>query len=470
MPRMLSTAVDTGTPLRPGVVANQKLLLSSTSRRAAGAISRRNPGGQAVPPLFAAGPLPRASLVNGTASRERLFRSFFAAGFECSTHVRRSGWRLDLIHATAHDQFAQLDYLRLGQQGIRVAREGVRWHLVEPEPGRYDFSIIRPIVEAARTTQTQVIWDLCHFGWPDHLDLFSPQFVSRLAHYGAAFVEWFVREVGEVPFIVPVNEISFFSWAAGDEGSMYPFVMGRGFELKAQLVRASIETMKAIWSVSSKARFVQVDPLIHVVASPNHPEETAAAEAYRLSQFQAWDMLRGKLCPELGGQERFLDIVGLNFYPQNQWFYDLKGIRRIRKFKSLSRRHPLYRPLSEMLKEVDERYGRPLLIAETGAEDRRRAGWLRYVCEQSARALSKGVPLQAICLYPILNHPGWTDDRHCHNGLWDYPDQQGNRQIYKPLARELKSWQPIFESLATEGSKTERHTAAPVRADHLSDA
>jgi hypothetical protein len=117
----------------------------------------------------------------------------------------------------------------------------------------------------------------------------------------------------------------------------------------------------------------------------------------------------------------------------------------VRKFQPLSRRHPQYRPLNQMLKEVHQRYQRPLLIAETGAENRVRAGWLRYVCEESCLAMSGGLPLQAICLYPILNHPGWVDDRHCHNGLWDYPDAVGNREIYRPLAAELRRWRPVFE-------------------------
>ena len=62
-----------------------------------------------------------------------------------------------------------------------MAREGVRWHLVEQTAGQYDFSSALPIVRAARATGTQVIWDLCHFGWPDHLDIFKPEFVSALA-------------------------------------------------------------------------------------------------------------------------------------------------------------------------------------------------------------------------------------------------------------------------------------------------
>ena len=36
-------------------------------------------------------------------------------------------------------------------------------------------------------------------------------------------------------------------------------------------------------------------------------------------------MLCGRLWPELGGGERYLDIIGVNFYPHNQWFYNLKG-------------------------------------------------------------------------------------------------------------------------------------------------
>jgi hypothetical protein len=394
-------------------------------------------------PLAPRSPLQAASL--SVVGNGRILKSFFGGGFECSTHIRRSGRRLDLVAATKHEQFALADYRRLRQQGLRVAREGVRWHLVEATPGRYDFSSVRPIVGAARETQTQVIWDLCHFGWPEHLDVFKPEFVESLTRYGVAFANWLANEIEGPGFFVPVNEISFFSWAGGDEGSMYPFVKGRGFELKAQLVRATIETMKAIRAEHPGARFVQIDPIIHVIADPKHPEEGDDAENYRLSQFQAWEMLGGRLCPELGGSEDYLDIIGINFYRHNQWYYNLKNYRRIRKFRPVLRTNPLYRPFREMLKEIWERYHRAVFIAETGAEGRLRRGWFRYVCEETKAAITAGVPVQGICLYPIVNHPGWLDDRHCKNGLWDYPDAHGNREIYVPLAKELAQWRQIFE-------------------------
>ena len=365
-----------------------------------------------------------------------------------------------MVAATRHEEFALRDYERLKKRNLRVAREGLRWHLVEQTRGRYDFSTALPIVRAARATATQVIWDLCHFGWPDHLDIFQPDFVTALASYGAAFAKWLHQETGEPGFFVPVNEISFFSWAAGDEGDLFPFAHGRGFELKQQLVRAAIHAMDAIWAATPDARFVHVDPIIHVLAEPNRPQDKDKAEAYRRSQFQSWDMLSGRLCPELGGNEKYLDIIGANFYPHNQWFYNLEGYKRVRKFWPIPRRSPLYRPFREMLAELYARYRRPVYVAETGSENRIRASWFRYVCGETLAAIESGVPVKGMCLYPIVNHPGWNDCRHCHNALWDYPDEQGKRKIYAPLVRELQRWQKVFEHDAAASLDDPMETAA----------
>src|SRR5687768_16383417 len=78
-----------------------------------------------------------------------LFRSFFMGGFECSTFCRRNGKRLDLVASTKHDQFCHQDYVRLRNQGMLAAREGIRWHLIEKSPGQYDFASAMPMVRNA---------------------------------------------------------------------------------------------------------------------------------------------------------------------------------------------------------------------------------------------------------------------------------------------------------------------------------
>ncbi|HSE97183.1 MAG TPA: beta-glucosidase, partial [Blastocatellia bacterium] len=380
-------------------------------------------------------------------SREGLFKSFFLGGFECSTHRNRSGRRLDLIEATGHDRHSLSDYARLRQHGIRTVRDGIRWHLIEQRPGRYDFSSAMPLISAARATGMQVVWDLCHYGWPDDLDIFSPEFIPRFARLARAFARLLADETDDTPLIVPVNEISFFSWAGATVGIFNPFATGRGHELKVQLVRASIEAIEAFWSVAPHARIFHTDPMVNIVPDPARPEDREAAEGYNRAQFDGWDMLAGRLRSDLGGDPKYLDVIGVNYYPHNQWFYP-GG-----EGSMMDRSHPLYRPARELLIQVYKRYGRPIFISETGTEDEERPGWLRYVCGEAYAAMNAGVPIEGICLYPIVNHPGWEDDRHCHNGLCDYADEEGEREVFFPLAQELQHWRRIFEDSMAAGPR-----------------
>lgn len=358
-----------------------------------------------------------------------LFQSFFIGGFECSTQRMPGDRRLDMLAVTEHDKYVVADYLRLKDQGIQTAREGIRWHLIERTPGRYDFSSVLPMIRAARDLGVQVIWDLCHFGWPDFIDIFKPEFVRHFASLARAFIKLHMAETDTLPFLAPINEISFVSWACGEVGMFHPFAKKRGDELKAQLVRAAIEGIEAIWEVQPKSRIIHTDPLIHIIPDPAKPRHRAAAENYRLAQYHAWDMIAGRTKPELGGAEKYLDTIGGNFYAHNQWIYGGSMIPRS---------HPGYRPFREILSEVYNRYQRPIFLAETGIEDDERPDWLRYIGREVRAAVRAGIQFEGICLYPIINHPGWADDRHCYNGLWDYADEKGRREIYRPLAQELR--------------------------------
>jgi beta-glucosidase/6-phospho-beta-glucosidase/beta-galactosidase len=292
---------------------------------------------------------------------------------------------------------------------------------------------------AAREAGVQVLWDVLHYGWPDDLDIFSDAFVSRFSDFAAAFAEVASRDTESAPWVVPVNEISFFAWAGGDIGIFNPFARGRGDELKRQLVKASIAAIESMRRVNPEVRVVHTEPMINVVPSPSRPEDAGAAEAHRQAQYAALDMIAGRTHQDLGGREDYLGVIGINYYVHNQWIYPGGHGTMIEPS------HPRYRPVWQMLGEVHERYRRPLFIAETGIEDQARPAWLRYMGYEVRRAIRAGVPVHGLCLYPIVNHPGWEDDRHCHNGMWDYPDANGDRDLYEPLARELESERRLLE-------------------------
>ncbi len=355
------------------------------------------------------------------------FASPVLGGWECSTHVRRDGRRLDLIAATGHDAHAAADYRQLARLGIRTMRDGVRWHLVD-RGGRWDFSSLTPMLEAARETATQVVWDLLHYGWPDGLDVWSPVFVDRFAAFAAAVGRHHREVTDAVPFWCPVNEISFHSWAGGDARYLNPFEAGRGFELKVQLARASIAAMHALLAVDPRARFVHAEPLIAVHHADWTGRPRHEAHGWHDAQFQAFDLIAGRMWPQIGGEPRFLDLVGANYYSNNQWIHGGPPIEMD---------DPLYTPLSDLLFSLAARYHRPVLVAETGTEGARRAAWFGYVRAEVAKARARGVQVEGVCLYPVADHPGWDDDRACPNGLLGAVPKLGGRAVHEALAARL---------------------------------
>jgi hypothetical protein len=364
-----------------------------------------------------------------------LFASFFMGGFECSSKLRLDGRRLDLLEATGHARLFEYDYRALAKHGIRAARDGFRWHLIQESADAYNWSSITPMLRAARDNNVQVIWDLCHYGWPNWLDIWSPEFVPAFARYAAAAAEIVCRTSGVGGFYCAINEISYWAWAGGKMALFAPASHEKGAQLKRQLASAAIAATKAIKRVDADARFICAEPLIQVTSPSGDPEDVVAAEQSRLSQFEALDMLLGNLAPELGGEPDLIDVIGLNYYPDNQWYCGGGFIPM---------GHFAYRPFRSMLAEVYARYRRPLFIAETGAEGSARAAWLHYVASETAAARGDGIPVEGLCIYPILDYPGWYDERHCPVGLFSLPGITDERNVDSSLAAELQRQQVIF--------------------------
>ena len=113
------------------------------------------------------------------------FRSFIQGGFECATHKNIHKTRIDVTESSRHCEFVSEDYARLRDVGIKTVREGARWHLIEKQLGRYDFTSLERLYESAEREGIEVILDLMHFGWPDFVDVFSPDFIAQFADFAA---------------------------------------------------------------------------------------------------------------------------------------------------------------------------------------------------------------------------------------------------------------------------------------------
>ncbi|RIL06142.1 MAG: glycoside hydrolase [Proteobacteria bacterium] len=368
-----------------------------------------------------------------------MFASFFLAGFEGTTAVNRHGEWIDQIAATQHDRFADDDYRLLREVGIAAARDAVRWPLVD-RAGRYDWSSLDPLLGAARRHGVDVVWDLFHFGYPAGADPFADGFAERFAEYCWAAGRHVARETPGRCWFTPVNEPSYFAWAAGDAGLFAPHQRGAGYDLKKQLARAAIAGIDALRSACPQAGIVNVDAICRVTAPPGDAALQRAADDFNEHVvFQSYDMLAGRLHPELGGSREHLGAIGINYYWTNQWDLAQPGV-------PLLDTDPRHVPLREIVRNVWKRYGGDVLVTETSHVGELRPGWLRAVAEEAEALLRERVPLRGVCLYPILGMPEWHERGvWARMGLWDLVPQSPTlaRLPYAPMLEALRDAQRL---------------------------
>ncbi len=380
-------------------------------------------------------------------------------GFEGADHVNGQGVRLDMAESNGHLERLDEDHRRAAQAGLTCIRESIGWRLAEDAGGLIDLTRAVAIAASAKRHGLQVLWTLMHYGLPGDLCLHDDALIPRFARF-AAEVARVVGPLGTLPPVfTPVNEISFVAWAAAMPGLLHApdntppgdeaQCRIRGFAVKRRLVRATLAAIEGIRRVAPDARFLHVDPVVHVVAPRDRPEWSDAAAEVAGWQWQAWDMLCGRVEPELGGSAAALDLVGVNHYHSSQW--ELGSDQRLHWHLRDSRR----RPLGDLLAQVWQRYQRPVVVAETSHVGIGRSSWLAEVAGEVERARTDGVPVLGICLYPLVDRADWSEPSRWHrSGLFhvsatsiqeDPPRPSLNSETAESAAHRFSRWpDPVY--------------------------
>jgi len=358
------------------------------------------------------------------------FKSYFMGGFECADHINRSGVRINLMQETGHHLRLTEDYELLSSLGIKTVREGVCWSVAEKSPSVFDFSSVTARIDAAAEMNMQIIWDLCHFGYPMDLIPTHPLFATRFMDFCREFTLFHNNYTNEKLYVVPINEISFLSWHSGDMRGTVPFAINSGFDIKYHLCKAAIAGLEIIRQIDPEAVLILVEPLVKVHRGFEEISEERLRELNEL-QYQAMDIISGTMCPELGGSTDLFDMVGFNYYYNNQWDH----LHQTLPWPSLDNR---LTPLSTLLNEGYHRYSKPVILSETGHFGENRAQWIEEISRECKIAMAQGVDLSGMCIYPVIDRPDWDNLEYYSNcGLWDL-DHEKNRIPHEPAIRTVK--------------------------------
>lgn len=393
------------------------------------------------------------SLYTTAAALNNPFQSFWWAGYECSDQLNCFGNRVDLLRVSGHLQLLREDYNDLHPFHVRTVREGIQWSQVERTAYQYDWRVVEQMLVEGHRQGIQQIWDLCHFGYPDDLTPLHPMFARRFAALCRAFVRFYRdRYPDEELIVTPINEVSFMSWLGGDARGTSPYCTRQGWEVKLGLMRAYIEGVAAMREIDPTIRILTTEPLVHMVP-PLNPTRQQVLNAARAdeNQFQSVDMLAGKIAPELGGSPAYLDILGFNYYYNNQW---IEGTGQFLGWNDFTP-DPRWLPLRNLLMKAYRRYNRPIALTETSHPGIDRPIWMDMIGRESAAVIQAGVPLWGVCVYPMVDRPDWDHlDQWHQSGLWDadLSITPPGRVLYEPYAAALLRAQTAVNNVSLVSS------------------
>jgi beta-glucosidase len=365
---------------------------------------------------------------------------------------------LDEYELTQHDVKWKSDLALCVELGVDSIRYGIPWYRVQPEPRRFDWGWVDPVMEYLQKHEIDPIIDLVHYGTPLWMtDTFLhpdyPQFVSAYAH---AFAE---RYRDAVYLYTPLNEPFIHAEFCGRLGRWPPCRTGeQGFALLMnQLARGAVETVQTIKEARSDVVMVHVEATGLMVTDDASLEPWIAHEdALRFLYFDwitgrvdgshvlsAWLLQQGVTEKDLDWFQSHameVDVMGLNYYPDlsvQQVKSDGKEVVGTGVWGGTW-------ALEQLFHRYYERYGRSLWLTETSTNGSvaQRLHWL----EQSTKAIKKwkqSLPIIGYTWWPLFDLVNW-DYREGTEPVDSYMEPMG----LWSLKRQGEAWQRIPTSAA----------------------
>jgi len=333
------------------------------------------------------------------------------AGFD-STYLPLH--EIDIVESIRHDHHWEQDLSDL-RGHVRSVRYPIRWHRVEAERGRYDWAGTDATLRHLQELGLSPIVDLVHHtSYPGWLDdgLRDRRFGPAFVRFATAVAERYPWIEAYTLFNEPFSTVNF----AGHEALWPPYDMGlAGVARLVSNVLPALSEAAAGWrELCPAASHVWVDTCEHHASVAAAAEEHVALANDRRYVFldlalgHDLDLSR----PYLGalvaaGAETALtvaplqvDVLGLDYYPFHEWWYDEAGGRS-----------PSPYPLgfARIAEQYADRYRLPLMLTETNVRGfpSDRASWLRYIVEQCEIAVARGVALTGLCWYPHVDSADW---------------------------------------------------------------
>lgn len=324
----------------------------------------------------------------------------------------------------------------LKKLGVTHYRFGIEWGRVEPKPGVFNEAAIRQYVGMARKLRAagiEPVVTLWHFTFPDWLYDSQKKNRSNFLHPNveSAWKEYVTRMVTALaPYVrvyVPQNEpngdlyISYFGghWPPG-------LLLTPGALKKA--TKVAVNMFREASTIIHRERPDAI--VMGIYSIPNWRRnyvQDPTGFVYNMMLRQNYD--------HLDQVADSLDMIGVNYY----YSQDASTVRFIKRPEgelgsNYTQNGWEISPegFYEVLKAVDKRYGKPIVVSENGIGTQSEQKKIRYFREhvnQMRRALADGVDVRGYFPWTLIDNYEWAEGYKANFGLTHVDPKTKDRVI-----------------------------------------
>lgn len=330
--------------------------------------------------------------------------------------------KVDQFEWTQHNTQWRDDLSLVSNQlGLKYLRYAIPWHYIEPEPGRFDWSIADERIAFAQELGIELLMDVMHFGTPLWLGqgVGDPAFPESLERLTEEMVRRY-RHV--VKMWCPVNEPLVTALFSGDLGFWPPHSRHwKGYF--PVLSRVALATSRAIGAI----RRSLPEGIIFLSDAADHfktRDEALAEEVQRrnLRRFLLLDLIGGRVNAKhplhewvvthgmseldlqwFASHPQQVDAIGLDYYAHSDWQLEAgpNGIRQRRSETPVG--------LAGVARDYYKRFGLPMIVTETSIDGQaiNREIWLDKIVADCRQVRKEGIPLMGLFWWPLVDHLDW---------------------------------------------------------------
>lgn len=345
-----------------------------------------------------------------------------------------------------YDRF-ETDFDIISSLNLNAWRFSIEWSRLEPSQGQWDAAEIaryHRYFEELKRREIQPIVTLFHFTLPKWFEDKGGFEKTANVNYFVKFAEKILAEYGsELRYVVTINEPEIYITKGWLDESAWPPAKHGSHLGAAKVYFNLIRAHKRVYlAAKRRSRRIKVGIAANIAHHHLADESIKSKLSLRINSYRKDDWMLNRL-------RHHLDWIGVNHYFSDRYVNGKVG--NLNQQVSDLGWEMLPDNLEPVLSRVYKKYGKPLIVTESGVadmDDKYRRWWIAHTIEAIDKAIKQGARVEGCLHWSLLDNFEWAD------GFWPrFGLVEVDYSTYERIPRQSAVWFAKVVARLRKGAK-----------------